>query len=44
MPKGESGIVKPDETWSQRMLKDVMTGACRGGAWELYQFFCRNRF
>ena len=40
----ESGVIREDETAGQRFVKDCATGACRGAAWEAYQFFCNFRF
>lgn len=42
--KGEAGTIRENETASQRFIKDCATGACRGAAWEAYQFFCNFRF
>jgi len=42
--KTPAGDIQEGETWGARMAKDVATGACRGGAWELYQFFVNFRF
>jgi hypothetical protein len=42
--KTPTGEIQEGETWGNRMVKDVATGACRGGAWELYQFFVNFRF
>jgi hypothetical protein len=42
--KGEAGVIRDGETASQRFVKDCATGACRGAAWEAYQFFCNFRF
>lgn len=39
-----AGVVRPGETTLQRFCKDALTGACRGMAFEVYEFFKRFRF
>ncbi|MFW9801041.1 MAG: hypothetical protein ACFFFC_00190 [Candidatus Thorarchaeota archaeon] len=40
----EAGIIREGETAGQRFVKDCLTGACRGIAWEAYRFFWKFRF
>lgn len=39
-----AGQVQEGESAFSRFLKDCATGACRGAAWESYQFFREYRF
>lgn len=41
---GKAGEIQEGETPFNRFCKDCVTGACRGAAYEAYQFFCRFRF
>lgn len=36
--------IQEGRTAAEQLLANVATGAARGGAWELYQFFCWWRF
>lgn len=40
----KAGEVQEGETAFNRFCKDCVTGACRGAAYEAYQYFCRFRF
>lgn len=42
--KTHAGIVQEGESPGGRFLRDCLTGACRGAAWEAYEFFCQFRF
>lgn len=45
-PEGRShaGIILEDESAIERLARDVLTGMCRGGSWEMYEFFTYFRF
>ncbi len=40
----EAADMQEGESPFERFYKDVATGACRGGMYEGYRFFCRFRF
>lgn len=40
----DAAVLRPNESLLERIARDVLTGACRGGSYELYTFFCRFRF